>query len=89
MQDKDSTGTSKSNVNIEEPNVVESPSIETTHDVLIFTLEFSLDVLISLDDYYLQNWIVDLGASFHVTLQKKWFSTYAVMHGLVKLGDSH
>ena len=89
MQDKGSTNTPKINVKIKELNVVEFPSIETSHDVLIFTLNFSLDVLLALDDYYLQNWIVDLGANFHVTPHKEWFSTYAMMHGSVKLGDSH
>ena len=48
MQDKGRTNTHKSNVKIDELNVVESPAIETTHDVLIFTLDFSLDVLIAI-----------------------------------------
>ena len=76
-------------MNIEELNVAESPSIETTHDVIIFAFDFSLDALIALDDYDSQNWIVDLVVSFHVTPHKEWFSTYAMAHGLVKLGDSH
>ena len=33
---------------IEELNVGDSPSIETTHDVLIFTSDFSLDALIAI-----------------------------------------
>ena len=74
---------------IKEINVLEPPSIETTHDVLIFTLDFSPNALIALDGYYSQNWIVDLGTNFHVTPHKEWFSTYAMMHGSVKLCDSH
>ena len=78
-----------SNMKIEELNVVESPTIETTHDVLIFTLDFSLDVLIALDECYSQNWIVDSSVDFHVSAHKEWFSTYVVTLSLVKLGDSH
>ena len=87
--DKGSTGTSKSSVKIEELNVVESPAIGIPHDVLIFTSDFSPDALITLDECYSQNWIVDSGASFHVTPHKEWFSSYAVTNGSVKLGDSH
>ena len=49
-QDKGSTIIPKSNVKIEELNVVDSPSIETTHDVLVCTLEFSPNALIVLKD---------------------------------------
>ena len=59
MQDKGSTSTPKSNVKIKKLNVVESPSIETTHDLFIFTLDFSPNAFIALDDCYSQNWIVD------------------------------
>ena len=88
MQDNSSTITPKSNVKIKELNVVESPFIKTTHDVPIFTLDFSPNALIVFYDCYSQKWIVDLGVNFHVT-PHKWLSTYVVTHGLVKLGDSH
>ena len=88
-QGKGSTSTPKSNVKIKKLDVVESPSIETSHDVLILTLDLCLDALITLDDYYSHNWIVDSGATFHVIAHKEWFSTYAVTHASLKLGDSH
>ena len=74
---------------IEELNVAEFPSIETTHDVLISTLDFSPNALIAPNDCYSQNWIVDLDIYFHVTPYKEWFSTYIVIHGSWKLNDSH
>ncbi|MCO5562375.1 hypothetical protein L7F22_016002 [Adiantum nelumboides] len=49
----------------------------------------SPDALLALDECYAQNWIVDSGASFHVTPHKEWFSTYSATHGTVKFGDSH
>ncbi|MCO5611613.1 hypothetical protein L7F22_065867 [Adiantum nelumboides] len=56
---------------------------------VIFTTDMSYDALLALDDCYAQTWIIDSGASFHVTPHREWFATYSPMHGSVKLGDSH
>ncbi|MCO5559799.1 hypothetical protein L7F22_013403 [Adiantum nelumboides] len=58
-------------------------------DILIFTTDIPYDALLALDDCYAQTWIIDLGASFHVTPHREWFATYSPMHYSVKLGDSH
>ncbi|MCO5562911.1 hypothetical protein L7F22_016547 [Adiantum nelumboides] len=85
----------KSSVKIEELNVLESPStlVPDVHlqlsDVLIFATNMPYDALLALDDCYAQTWIIDSGASFHVTPHREWFAIYSPMHGLIKLGDSH
>ncbi|MCO5551764.1 hypothetical protein L7F22_005267 [Adiantum nelumboides] len=58
-------------------------------DVLVFTTNMLHDALLALDDYYAQTWILDSGASFHVTSHREWFATYLPMHGSLNLGDSH
>ncbi|MCO5592326.1 hypothetical protein L7F22_046327 [Adiantum nelumboides] len=58
-------------------------------DILVFTTDMPYDALLALDDCYAQTWIIDSGASFHVTPHKEWFASYLPMHGSIKLGDSH
>ena len=58
-------------------------------DVLIFTADLTPDALVAQDQGYAQNWILDSGASFHVTPHRNWFSSYASMQGIVRLGDSY
>ncbi|MCO5564465.1 hypothetical protein L7F22_018126 [Adiantum nelumboides] len=58
-------------------------------DVLVFTIDMLYDALLALDDCYAQTWIIDSGASFHVTPHRECFASYSPMHGLVKLDDSH
>ena len=76
-------------------NVVTSSSMPTlsedvsTSDILVFTSELEADALVAQDVSMNQNWIIDSGASFHVTPHKDWFSTYAKMHGTVKVGDAY
>ncbi|MCO5579570.1 hypothetical protein L7F22_033427 [Adiantum nelumboides] len=64
-------------------------SMKEPSNVLIFTTDMPYDALLALDDCYAQAWIIDSGASFHVTPHREWFATYSPMHGSVKLGDSH
>ena len=45
--------------------------------------------MVAQDEGYAQNWILDSGASFHVTPHREWFSSYAPIQGIVKLGDSY
>ncbi|MCO5558174.1 hypothetical protein L7F22_011752 [Adiantum nelumboides] len=58
-------------------------------DVLVFTIDMPYDALLALDDCYAQTWIIDSGASFHVTPHREWFASYSPMHDLVKLVDPH
>ena len=49
-----------------------------------------IDALLMLNDALSQTWIVDLGASFHVTPIKECFTTFpASSNGHVYLGNSH
>ena len=42
------------------------------------------------DDIILHDWTLDLGASFHVTPQREWFTTYdAKRIGQVRLGNDY
>ncbi|MCO5593863.1 hypothetical protein L7F22_047881 [Adiantum nelumboides] len=80
---------------IEELNVVESPKSVDMHgvlspsDVLVFTADFSADALVEEDASFDQNWVIDSGASFHVTPHREWFSTSAHTRGIVNLGDAY
>ena len=91
--DEGSSG-SKGKAKVEEINMVESSmdahEYKPGHtDILVFTSEIAPEALLAQDDMYVQNWIIDSGASFHVTPHREWFSSYAVTHGTVKLGDSY
>ncbi|MCO5606802.1 hypothetical protein L7F22_060993 [Adiantum nelumboides] len=46
-------------------------------------------LLVATNSSYEQDWIVDLGASFHVTPHKEWFSSYECRHGMVRLGTNY
>ncbi|MCO5609852.1 hypothetical protein L7F22_064084 [Adiantum nelumboides] len=67
----------------------EQSQFSRASDIFVFTTDMSYDALLALDDCYVQTWIIDSGASFHVTPHREWFASYLPMHGLVKLGDSH
>ena len=82
----------KSSVEIKELNVVESSAMsemQLPSYVLIFTADLCPDALVIEDANYAQNWIIDSGASFHVTPHADWFSTYVQARGTVKLGDAY
>ncbi|MCO5566964.1 hypothetical protein L7F22_020647 [Adiantum nelumboides] len=46
-------------------------------------------LLVAMNSSYEQDWIVDSGASFHVTPHKEWFSSYECRHGMVRLGNNY
>ncbi|MCO5606974.1 hypothetical protein L7F22_061165 [Adiantum nelumboides] len=46
-------------------------------------------LLVATNSSYEQDWIVDSGASFHVTPHKEWFSSYENRHGMVRLGNNY
>ena len=49
-----------------------------------------IDALLTVNDALTQTWIVDSGASFHVTPIKECFSTFTTgSHGHVYLGNNH
>ncbi|MCO5580859.1 hypothetical protein L7F22_034732 [Adiantum nelumboides] len=73
-------------------NVTESPNAPTIEtlpmvemplasDVLVFTADLPIEALVTQGVQYTQNWIVDSGASFHVTPHREWFSFYSHSHG--------
>ena len=46
--------------------------------------------LVTTDDLAVQDWIMDSGASFHVTPHREWFTSYdAKRTGRVRLGNDH
>ena len=50
----------------------------------------SVEAFVTSDDAYSQDWILDFGASFHVTPHKTWFTTNDNgMHGCVHLGNNY
>ena len=55
----------------------------------MFTSEIEADALVAQEVSKNQNWIIDFGASFHVTPHKDWFSTYTKTHGTIKVGDAY
>ena len=56
--------------------------------LLISTLDSAQ--LVATDDLIMHDWILDSGASFHVTPHKEWFSTYdASRKGKVRLGNDY
>ena len=85
---------------IQEINFVEShdmqdinvltESVETyydAHDTLCLESTLSVEVLVSGEVSH--TWILDLGASLHVTPHKEWFTHYEETIGSVTLGDSY
>ena len=78
---------SKSSVKIKELNVFES---STPTDILMLSSDLPIDALLTQDASLSHNWILDSGASFHVTPYREWFSTYMEGSlGIVRLGDAH
>ena len=64
---------------------------EDSEDVDVL-LTSSLDSahLVATDDLVMHDWILDSGASFHVTPHKVWFTTYvASCKGRVHLGNDY
>ena len=56
--------------------------------LLILTLDSAQ--LVATDDLIMHDWILDSGASFHVTPHKEWFSTYdASRKGKVRLKNDY
>ena len=71
-QEDDNKG--KSNVKIEEINVVNK---DEDGDILLNSgLEQSQ--LVTTIDQNVQDWVMDSGASFHVTPHREWFTNYDV-----------
>ena len=68
--------------------MVESP---TPTDILMLSSDLPIDALLTEEDASLaQNWILDSGASFHITPYREWFSTYIEgSFSTVRLGDAH
>ena len=78
---------SSSGVKIEEINAVDGDS-EEGEILLNSGLESSQ--LVTTDDLAVQDWIMDSGASFHVTPHCEWFTRYdAKRTGQVCLGNDH
>ena len=75
----------ESSVKIEEINSV---SIEDSEGDIYFTSILDSAFLVATSDCALQDWVLDSGASFHVTPHREWFSTYdAARKGRVRLGN--
>ena len=72
-QDKNKDIASSSGVKIEEINAV---SEESEDGEILLTLSLDSAQLVATDDLIMHDWILDSGASFHVTPHKEWFSTY-------------
>ena len=67
-------------------HVVESS--EDTQHILYASSTLSFDALVANDGAYAQDWMLESGASYHVTPHREWFSTYRQGHyGNVRLGD--
>ena len=48
-----------------------------TMDIFMISSDLPIDVLLMHDASLAQNWILDSSASFHVTPNREWFSTYS------------
>ena len=75
----------------EEINVVtdtqDNSVVADPQDILCLESSLSVEVLVS--GHVSHTWILDLGASFHVTPHREWFSRYEETVGTVTLGDSY
>ena len=79
---KDNKGKEK----VEEVNVV---TYKDDGEVL-FSSSLLASLLVAVDKQYGQEWILDLGVSFHVTPHRILFSTYdSSRHGSVHLGNDY
>ena len=85
-------GEKKSSVKIQEVNVT-STIAETEEQVSrdIFFLNSSIDsvLLTAADGHALSDWIIDSGASLHVSPHKEWFTSYVATKDQVRLGNEH
>ena len=71
----------------DEVNTIRDDSGSEEGDIL-FVTKVKPSVLVATSDVTVQNWIIDSGASFHVTPNCKWFTRYdAKRTGRVRLGN--
>ena len=57
---------------------------------VLFTSSLPASLLVAVDKQYGQEWILNSGASFHVTPHRSWFSTYdSSRHGSIHLGNNY
>ena len=78
----------KSSVKIQEINVIEDASHDSVdHKEIYFTSK--LDPLFSTatDGYAQNDWVLDSGASIHVSPHREWFTSYATTKDHVRLGN--
>ena len=54
-------------------------SNEDKSHILYASSTSSFDALVANDGAYAQDWMLDSGASYHVTPHREWFSTYKVV----------
>lgn len=98
-KDAENTNVSSTSVVIEELSDIEEILVASScpsdfmllnaEDILISRKDV-IDALLSANDGLSQSWIVDSGASFHVTLCLECFAMYtAGKYGKVYLGDNH
>ncbi|KAH7283219.1 hypothetical protein KP509_35G066300 [Ceratopteris richardii] len=74
---------STSTVKIEEINAI-------SDDADVLTLDSTVPSEALMADSLSHTWLLDSGASFHVTRHREWFSNYAAKSlGTVRLGDSY
>ena len=65
--------------------IEEINSVEDFDGYICFTSSMDSTFLVATDDSALQDWVLDSGASFHVTPHKEWF----VSKGHVQLGNGY
>ena len=86
----------KSTVQIEEINAVSEDEVgdivvnSDDDGEILFNSGLESAQLATTDDIMLHDWILDSGASFHVTPHREWFTTYdAKRSGRVRLGNDY
>ena len=92
----DSNDKKKSTVKIEEINVIGTYAEDDAQGVdackitsaeIYFTSVLESAFLTAKDGYALSDWIIDSGASLHVSPHREWFSSYVATKDLVHLGN--
>ena len=69
---------------------IEKLNVLYTTEILMLSLDLPIDALLTQDASLAHNWILDSGASFHVTPHREQFSTYTEgSFGTIRLGDAH
>ena len=79
----------KSGIKIEEINVigiVDNVVDKGSIDIFLVSTMDSV-FLTAKDGYAMSDWILDSGASLHVSLHKEWFTSYVATNDYVKLGN--